>query len=96
MASAFADPFRKYHQLTRIQHTLIYSLISRAKPVVPRERQHHDLIVAGNNGNSGATIRADFIIVFFTTFSTLASSQTVGCRFADKLATMPNKTHPQA
>jgi Tfp pilus assembly protein PilX len=25
----FEDPFRNYHQLTRIQHTLIYSLISR-------------------------------------------------------------------
>ncbi|WP_338285840.1 hypothetical protein [Luteolibacter sp. LG18] len=32
LAAAFNDPFRKYHQLTRIQHTIVYSLISRPKP----------------------------------------------------------------
>jgi hypothetical protein len=29
VATADADPFKKYHQLTRVQHTVIYSLISR-------------------------------------------------------------------
>jgi len=29
IADAYNDPFRNYHQITRIQHTLIYSLISR-------------------------------------------------------------------
>lgn len=30
-ADAYNDPFRKFHQLTRIQHTILYSLISRPK-----------------------------------------------------------------
>ncbi len=29
---SYHSPFRKYHQPTRIQHTLIYSMISRPKP----------------------------------------------------------------
>ncbi len=42
-AAAYNDPFRKYHQLTRIQHALVYSMISRPKP--GSTTNEHDLLL---------------------------------------------------
>lgn len=42
-AAAYDDPFRKYRQLTRVQLTVVYSLISRQNPVDPTK---YDLYLA--------------------------------------------------